>query len=297
MVGISAAPSRDGAHTLADGRRLAYAEWGDLDGLPVVLHHGNPGSRLICPDVEATAAASVRLITLDRAGYGGSDPSEDASLGAAADDVAELQTALGIDACPVLGWSAGGAYALAAGALHPDRTTSVGVLCTLAPPDELASERDTWPSAQRDLVARVRAGDPAAIDEVHARWQPMVDDPTMIVELTLQHETDPDRRLMARPEVAAALSAYWVEGARQGVAGAAAGWMGTWALPWGFALTDIAVPVTVWHGTGDVVLPAHHAAFLAETIPGASLRLFEGEGHLTPVEHFAEMLAVHTAEG
>jgi pimeloyl-ACP methyl ester carboxylesterase len=296
-MAIGAEPARDGAHTLADGRRLAYAEWGDLDGRPVVLHHGNPGSRLICPDVEATAAAGVRLLTVDRAGYGGSDPSTDASLGAAAADVAELQTALGIDACPVLGWSAGGAYALAAGALYPDRTTSVGVLCTLAPPDELPGERDAWPDAQRALVDRVRTGDPTAIDEVHARWQPWVDAPTLIVDRTLQHDTDPDRHLMALPEVAAALSAYWIEGARQGVAGASAGWMGTWALPWGFALAEVAVPVTIWHGTGDVILPVRHATFLAEAIPGAELRLFEGEGHLAPVDHFAEMLSVHAAAG
>ena len=59
---------------LADGRTLAWTEWGDLGGRPVVLLNGTPGSRLCCPDVDATEAAGVRLITIDWPGYGRSDP-------------------------------------------------------------------------------------------------------------------------------------------------------------------------------------------------------------------------------
>lgn len=55
---------------LADGRTLGYAVWGEPEGPPALLFHGSPGSRLFCPDPVATAAAGVRLVTVDRPGYG-----------------------------------------------------------------------------------------------------------------------------------------------------------------------------------------------------------------------------------
>jgi pimeloyl-ACP methyl ester carboxylesterase len=62
---------------LADGRRLGYAVWGEPEGQPALLFHGSPGSRLFCPDPVATAAAGVRLVTVDRPGYGRSAAAPD----------------------------------------------------------------------------------------------------------------------------------------------------------------------------------------------------------------------------
>lgn len=70
----SASPKVDRVVTLGDGRRIAYAEWGRTDGRPIVLFHGMPGSRLFCPDEKETERAGVRLITIDRPGYGRSSP-------------------------------------------------------------------------------------------------------------------------------------------------------------------------------------------------------------------------------
>ena len=66
----TARPRADATITLADGRTLAYCEWGNPTGSPVLLVHGAPGSRLLCPDEDATAGAGVRLLTVDRPGYG-----------------------------------------------------------------------------------------------------------------------------------------------------------------------------------------------------------------------------------
>jgi pimeloyl-ACP methyl ester carboxylesterase len=57
---------------LPDGRVLGWAEYGDQVGSPVVYLHGTPGSRLSRPD--DTALEGIRLITLDRPGYGRSTP-------------------------------------------------------------------------------------------------------------------------------------------------------------------------------------------------------------------------------
>ena len=60
--------------TVPDGRTVAFDLAGPDGGPVVVLHHSAPGSRRFDPDPTATSAAGVRLVTIDRAGYGRSDP-------------------------------------------------------------------------------------------------------------------------------------------------------------------------------------------------------------------------------
>ena len=75
---VASTPLREGSCRLRDGRSLAFAEWGAADGDPLLAFHGAPGSRLWCPDDfqpgKTTTEAGVRLITVDRPGYGRSDP-------------------------------------------------------------------------------------------------------------------------------------------------------------------------------------------------------------------------------
>lgn len=102
----SARPRTDATITLADGRILAYCEWGEPTGSPVLLMHGGPGSRLLCPDEDATVGAGVRLLTVDRPGYGGSDPRPDPTLLGWADDVQALAGQIGLERLAVVGFSA-----------------------------------------------------------------------------------------------------------------------------------------------------------------------------------------------
>lgn len=70
----SSVPAVDQTLVLSDGRTLGYALWGEPGGTPVLLVGTSPGSRLLCPDLPATLAAGVRLVTVDRPGSGRSDP-------------------------------------------------------------------------------------------------------------------------------------------------------------------------------------------------------------------------------
>jgi pimeloyl-ACP methyl ester carboxylesterase len=51
--------------------------------------------------------------------------------------------------------------------------------------------------------------------------------------------------------------------------------------PWGFGLEEISVPVMIWQGSADLMVPFSHGQWLASQLPGASAHLEEGEGHLS----------------
>jgi pimeloyl-ACP methyl ester carboxylesterase len=103
----SIAPTVDRTVTLPDGRALAYAIWGEPEGSPVLLLGTSPGSRLLCPDLSATLAAGVRLVTVDRPGYGRSDPDPHPRMAGWAADTRVLANHLGLGHLGLVGWSGG----------------------------------------------------------------------------------------------------------------------------------------------------------------------------------------------
>ena len=52
---------------LGDGRTLAYAEWGDPNGSPVIECHGNPGCRVLVWDEGVAASHDHHRPARDRA--------------------------------------------------------------------------------------------------------------------------------------------------------------------------------------------------------------------------------------
>jgi len=71
------------------------------------------------------------------------------------------------------------------------------------------------------------------------------------------------------------------------------GWVGddlTHIRPWGFSVGDITVPVAVWQGTADMMVPFAHAEWLVAHIPGVRAHLEEGEGHLSLLKQMPRIL-------
>ena len=113
-----AIPTPSHTVTLDEGRVMTVDEAGDRDGVPVLYLHGTPDSRLARhPDDGLAAAAGVRLLALDRPGYGGTSPltppwSPQWPHDLARDVALALDT-LGVDRCAVLAWSGGALAGLA----------------------------------------------------------------------------------------------------------------------------------------------------------------------------------------
>ena len=120
---------RDAVVEAPNGRVLAYTEFGSPTG-PLVVHcHGAPGSRLELASFDgAFAERDVRVVAIDRPGYGGSSPQPDRRLETWPADAATVADDLGADRFAVTGFSTGGAYAVACAALLPDRVVGAAVL-------------------------------------------------------------------------------------------------------------------------------------------------------------------------
>jgi pimeloyl-ACP methyl ester carboxylesterase len=289
MSRATASPKVDRLIQLRDGRAMAYSEWGLLDGRPIVLIHGTPGSRLFCPDEEATARAGVRLITIDRPGYGRSDPGPKRPLVEWADDFVELIDVLDLQASPVIGWSGGGPYAMAAGLRAPDRVPTVGLAASPGPTALVPGGTDAYTRddlAAFELLVRDPVAGTQAIRDLCAWYT--VDGSGVMFEESFGAADD---RVLAEPGVLEAVKRWMAEGARQGSWGFADDWTAI-ELPWGFSVEDIKQPVHVWWGESDPEVSRAHTDYLATSIPRASLVTFEGEGHLFPITHWPEMLNV-----
>jgi pimeloyl-ACP methyl ester carboxylesterase len=274
---------------LRDGRRLAFAEWGAPDGKPVFLFHGRPGSRLLCPDVDATDAADVRLITVDRPGYGRSEPRPGRTLLDWADDVEELADRLGLERFPIIGWSSGGPHALACCVRIPSRVSVVGLAAASGPCDRVAGAWEAQPEEVRTLTELLRKDPAAALEGVRKRVQWFADDPESLFVPGWAGPDDPDDALLADPKILEAMQAWMREAARQGTGGFVEDWVAEQG-PWSFDLKEIDHRVHVWWGERDVLVSRAHTDYLAATLPNAKLITYPDEGHLFPVSRWAEML-------
>lgn len=276
-------PLSDATVTLADGRRLAYAEWGNPTGMPLFFFHGVPGSRLWF-DEPATAARGVRLVTADRPGYGRSDLKEGASLLSWAEDVEQLRAHLGIERFAVVAWSMGCPYALAVAVKLPERVTRAGLASiSHVPPDERPESMTPLP--EEDV--RAAAGDPTALIErwsASEEWQVYAEQPEAIL-------SESTKRTLDELGYREALEENMREGVRQGLRGML--WEEVAMLKlWGFRLADVRVETHVWRGEHET---AAAREFVAERLPRARLTVWAGEGHFGFISRWDEILATMIA--
>ncbi|MCP5432606.1 MAG: alpha/beta hydrolase [Alphaproteobacteria bacterium] len=273
-------------HVLPDGRRLAYLELGDPQGKPCLYCHGFPGSRL---EPAILNVRGLKLISVDRPGYGRSDAHGSRTLESFAQDVAALADALGLARFSVIGVSGGAPYAAATAAKLGPRIAALGLICGLGPPIapgmdsahirllRFAGER--WQGPSRTLLnvwRHIVLTSPP--EEISSRLG------IMSPKGSLEREA-------LSPEFARLVVANWREGFRYSVDGVL-GDGAVYATPWDFSLRDIKVPTLIWHGTDDRVVPVTIGHYYAAHIRHADARFPPGEGHFSLLRnHIDRMVA------
>lgn len=281
---------------VAGGRSVQVLAAGPDDGLPLVFHTGTPAGLVHCPPVaRAAAEAGLRCVMYSRPGYGGSDPQPGRPVSAAAADVAAILDLLGADEFVTAGWSGGGPHALACAALLPGRCLAVATIASVAPfsaagldwLDGMAQENIT------EFAAAERGGEEltAMLTEAAATFANVTG--TDIIEAFGGLVTAPDKAALTG-EFADLLARQ----TRAAVATGIAGWRDddlAFVADWGFAPADITVPVAVWHGDQDAMVPIAHGRWLAASIGGARARLLDGEGHLSLVARHMDAICAGLA--
>lgn len=285
-------PTSNGrALPLRDGRHLGYAEYGRPDGEPGFYFHGHPGSRLEPQFAdEAAAAAGVRIIALDRPGYGLSDFQPGRTILDWPRDVREVADMLGLGRFAVLGASGGGPYALACAHAMPERVTRAGVISGVGPYDAPGATKGMrWQNRVGfQLGARVP---PLARLIMWSMARQVRRRPERTLDAIAQAMSSVDAEVVRRPRVREILAADIAEAFRHGGRGAALDVV-LLGRRWGFRLDGIGPTVFLWQGEADVLVPPAMGRHLAAQIPNCHATFFPGEGHLSWLDHMAEIVQI-----
>ena len=276
---------------LKDGRTLAVGETGDPgSGRVVVFCHPAPGSRVLDPDPAATAAAGVRLITVDRPGYGESSPLAAGTVPAiptfAGDIVAALDH-LGVDEVGAAGWSAGGRIALALAAERPDRVRAVAVVAAPAPHEDVP-----WiPDEHVGMLESLRPDLPAAAGRLAEAMAGLAELPPAALVGQVAGGPADEAALAADPGRRERLEAMMVAAHAQGMAGTAADIVSYTLVDWGIDFGAVDTPTTLVYGANDQVSGPAHGEWYAARLPHADLTVVPGVGHLVGLTAWGDVLA------
>jgi pimeloyl-ACP methyl ester carboxylesterase len=280
------------AFELSDGRSLEVDISGPDGAPPLVVHHGTPGERSQYPPFAAAAAAQgLRYVSYSRPGYGGSSRRPGRAVADCAADTAAILAYLGADRCYTVGASGGGPHALACAALLADRVLACATVAGVGP------------FGAQDLHFLAGMG-----RENHEEFGAALAGPTAL-QAYLEQEAEAFAGITGE-QVAAALgdlvspvdvaaltgefAAYVAASFRQALANGIWGWFDddlAFTRPWGFDLDGIGVPVVVWQGGQDRMVPFDHGRWLAARLPSAKAKLLPEEGHLSiAVDKFGEII-------
>jgi pimeloyl-ACP methyl ester carboxylesterase len=275
---------------LPDGRELGYAKYGHSNGKPLLFFHGIPGSRLQRnPDLTALKDLSICVYALDRPGTGLSTYQKDRKLLDWADDVRAFVDGLGIEKFAVVGISGGGPFALACVYQMSDRITNVLLISALAPLHEGELIHEIDPKMRRLFNFAHRM--PKLLNKLmEFAFLFFKDQFDVAFEKLVVDLPESDKELLNRPEIAAMLKNDVAQAFRQGSKGVVSD-MKILSESWGFSLDEIRLPVQIWHGTADTIVPISLARFMAKHLPQAETHFIEGAGHFMALQYTKEIFS------
>ncbi len=274
-------PRVDATFQLSDGRCLGYAEYGEPNGKPVLLFHGNPGSRYEWLRVaDAETMSGIRAIAPERPGFGVSDFQPRRTHLDWAKDIAELADHLGLDQFAVIGFSSGGAHALACAWALPERITALGLISCVAPlevPGIMAGM--SWPNKRELLLAR-------ASPLLAWLWMARVARRALRDARKRTEEATDETERQKRDAILLNLTEAFRSGAR-----GCAYELTLRSRPWAFDVTEVTTKSFLWQGEADDNVPPPMGRYLATVLPGCEATFVPGARHAVHSRRMVEILS------
>ena len=272
---------------LHDGRILAFAEYGDLKGKPVMYFHGWPVSHLGAQKYGPLAKKlHIRIIAPDRPGYGLSDFQNDRRLLDWPDDVVALADYLKIKKFAVMGVSGGGPYAAVCGYKIPERITKLGIVVGLGP---LISKHSLDGMMWVSKVGWANYGKHASVRKFAAMLQFL--NARYGFGLGLHRflfGAKADRKVYQDAAFRNNMRDNFREAFRQGYEGPELD-LKLYTTDWGFDVSDIKARTFLWYGEDDENVSINMANYYHSYVRGSRLTVYPGEGHLISVTHAEEI--------
>jgi pimeloyl-ACP methyl ester carboxylesterase len=278
---------------LDKGGIVAFQEYGDPGGVPVIFCHGWPSSRTMAQLAdEAARALGIRIISPDRPGISGSSLHFDRRLSDWPSLVEQLADNLQIGEFRILAISGGAPYAYATAVAIPERVRAIAVVGGVIPFAELKDFKGLLP-LYRYMLAFYRKR-PEILRQLFRLARPFLSFRApirlrpVILKILLLRRCD-----AASLRDDAAFEAIF-ESQRRAWRGSVEGVLTDariYAEPWGFALEDVRVPVRLWHGIEDRAFAVRLAEEIANRFPNCNARFIQNEGHYSlPIRHIRDIL-------
>jgi pimeloyl-ACP methyl ester carboxylesterase len=311
--------TRNQIFKLPDGRNLGYTEFGSLSGKPLLYFHGYPSSRLEAYPVDDMARKlDIRVISLDRPGFGISTPQPGRRLLDWPLDVQEFAKGLNLENFAVMGLSGGGPYALAcAYALPKEMLTGVGLFAS-GPPWAAGAHHMSLTRQLASVMSRRYPRILRAIFGIFVRFTKWLVNSGPIARRIDRWLEKQDAEKEEKDGVIATAQAgnsassnkrptaerrenlvrmLFDEPFAQG-ADAAVHEANLLSSPdWGFAFENVSYDtVRIWHGVKDKNAPIAAIRYMAHRLPHCVLHEFPDDTHYTMWRHFEGALTETVTE-
>ena len=277
--------------TTPNGDVVEVATVGNPDGHTVFFHHGTPGSApFVASFADVVGPANIFLVTMSRPGYGNSSRRERRDVASVVGDVTVVLDALQRDQYVSVGWSGGGPHALACAALDSPRCLAAWSLAGVVPTDvDFDWTEGMGPENLEEFALAVEGG-PRYDDHMAlacAQFREATSD--NVIELFGGLLSEVDKTALRSASTRSALAASCRHAFANGVGGYHDDDRAFFSA-WGFDVGSITVPVSVWYGDEDLMVPPTHGAWLTSHLPSASVVHHPHEGHISLVTNHVESL-------
>lgn len=277
---------------LDDGRWLAYAEYGDPQGTPILFFHCIISCRLQQIPLNSLGKKhGVRIIVPDRPGFGLSNPNPELNFLNWCDDLLKLTKALDISSFNIIGHLGGGPYTLSFAYRYPQYVESISVVNSMAPIENMDDLAEMLP--MNKMLFKIAKFNPRLLSLfTKVMVTGLRRNPLQYVKRVMAFSATPsqDTDFLNDEQHFRGQNFAFKESTRQGGA-ALAQELILLVNEWGFPLDEIKSEVHIWHAANNKHIPASMSKKLYSLLPNAQLHLLENQGRFMSTSIWDDIIA------